>query len=215
MSKKYLYWKYHENIDQVAKSLLLGRVVVGSSDTVLGLLSNTTPIGFDGLSAIKQRTDKPYIVLIDKIDKLKHFVSIEPVKPVLNLLQICWPGPLTVIFKARPGLPDFLLSHDGNIAIRIPDHAGLLRLLSNFEGLFSTSANLTGEPVPALPAELSPQIMHNVDLVILNDYNLEHNASRILPSTILDCSIDQIKLVRSGAYPLHELEKICGVTILV
>jgi|DEB19_MinimDraft_3_1074340.scaffolds.fasta_scaffold32405_2 tRNA threonylcarbamoyl adenosine modification protein (Sua5/YciO/YrdC/YwlC family) len=212
MLKKYLDWKCSDNIDQVAHALLTDRVVVGSSDTVLGLLANVTQGGFTSLNAIKQRADKPYIVLIDKIDKLKHFVLYEPSQSVLNLLQNCWPGPLTMIFKAKPDLPSFLTSSDHKIAIRIPGHAGLLKLLTNFEGLFSTSANLAGQPVPGLPAQLDLQIMHNVDLVIIDSYNLDHRADTV-PSTILDCSTDQIKIIRSGAYPLDQLEKIYGSKI--
>lgn len=210
MSKKYLYYNDCDSIDQIKQILLCGQVAIGSSDTVLGLLANTTLAGFTSLNVIKQRVDKPYIVLIDKIDKLKHFVLIEPSQSVSNLLQKCWPGPLTVIFRAKSGLPDFLVSHEHKIAIRIPNHAGLLKLLSNFEGLFSTSANLTGDPVPALPAQLSPQIMKNIDLVILDSYNLNYIQNNIVPSTILDCSTDQIKLIRDGAYQLSILEQIYG-----
>lgn len=214
MLNRYLDWKNHDNIDLIKQELLLGRVVVGTGDTVLGLLANTTPAGFASLNGIKQRADKPYIVLIDNIDKLKYFVPDEPSQAVRFLLQNCWPGPLTVIFQAKPDLPDFLTSSDHKIAIRIPNHVGLLRLLSNFEGLFSTSANLAGAPVPALPAQLDPKITNNIELIVLDSYNLSESVPGNLPSTILDVSGPQIKLIRAGAYPLHELEQIYGAKIV-
>ncbi len=209
MSKKILYWEDAQSIDQISAIMQSGGVAVGSSDTVFGLLANTNQAGFNSLNAIKQRTEKPYIVLIDNIDKLKHFVSTKPSKSVLDLLQFCWPGPLTVIFKAKPDTPDFLCSFDHKIALRVPQHAGLLKLAANFEGLFSTSANLTGEPVPGLLSEINPQIINKVDLVIADRYNLV-DVNTNLPSTILDCSTAEIKLIRAGAYDIATLEKISG-----
>lgn len=214
MSKNYLCWQNSDSIAQIKCNLVQGKTVVGSSDTVFGLLANTTKQGFESLNAIKQRADKPYIILIDKIDKLKHFVSDQPAQPVLNLLEFCWPGPLTVVFRAKADLPDYLCSHDRKIAIRVPNHFGLLQLLPNFAGLFSTSANLAGEPVPALARDISPKIMDKVDLLILDQYNIE-DANAIIPSTILDCSGSDIKLIRAGAYNLTRLEQVCGTKILV
>lgn len=209
MSKKNLYWEDHQSIDQISTIIQNDGVVVGSSDTVFGLLANTTQAGFCGLNAIKKRTEKPYIILIDSIDKLKYFISGEPSKAVLKLLQFGWPGPLTVIFQAKPGTPDFLCSSDHKVALRIPKHTGLLRLAANFIGLFSTSANLTGEYLPSLLSELNPQIINKVELIVTDRYNLV-NVKTNLPSTILDCSTDEIKLIRAGAYDIATLEKISG-----
>ena len=213
MLKKSLLWNKDQDIDQIAHSLLQGCVVVGTSDTVLGLLANTTQLGFNTLSAIKQRNHKPYIILIDNIDKLKHFAQDSVTDSVHKLLQTCWPGPLTVLLTAKHGLPDFLQSEDGKIALRIPKHAGLLKLLANFEGLFSTSANLAGEHVPALASELNIEIVNKIDLVILDHYN-QSSIVGALPSTILDLSTGDVKLIRAGAYAREILEQIYGSSFL-
>jgi len=212
MQKKYLKWDNIDQIDQIKQQLFNGQVVVGSSDTVFGLLAATTQLGFESLNSIKNRTEKPYIILIDDIDKLKHFVEIDQLKSAFDLWHKCWPGPLTVIFKAKPNLPDFLKSSDDKIAIRIPKHVGLLKLLANFEGLFSTSANLAGQPVPSLISQLSPQILKKIELVVVDSYNPE-DVNLALPSTILDASTGQLKLVREGAYSLELLEQIYGQII--
>ena len=186
---------------------------MGSSDTVFGLLANTTAIGFSNLNSIKQRAEKPYIILINHIDKLKHFVSIERSDSVLNLLKFCWPGPLTVIFKAKDDLPAFLKSQDHKVAIRVPQHAGLLQLLASFEGLFSTSANLAGDEVPGLIEGINTKIIDKIDLIVLDRYNAGY-ANTSQPSTILDCSTGQIRVIRVGAYSIDSLVRICGGPIL-
>jgi L-threonylcarbamoyladenylate synthase len=210
MSAKKILWKNIDHIELIRHSLGNGKVVVGSSDTVFGLLANTTLAGFNNLNAIKNRTEKPYIILIDKIDKLKHFVLEMPDKAVLHLLQTCWPGALTALFKANPNLPDFLQSSDHKIALRIPQHAGLLTLAANFEGLFSTSANLAGQPVPSTVSQISPQIINKIDLVVADSYTAVNMG---LPSTILDCSTPQLQVVRAGAYDVKQLEQIYGGVI--
>ena len=207
MSVENLSWKNSEHLELIKRSLKQGKVVVGSSDTVLGLLAATTLSGFNSLNAIKKKKKKPYIILIDQIDKLKHFVAKMPEKAVLNLLQNCWPGPLTVLFEAHPNLPTFLQSHDHKIALRIPQHDGLLAAAADFEGLFSTSANLTNEPVPTIVSQISPQIMNKIDLVVADSYTAVNMG---LPSTILDCTVMQPRLVRAGAYDLERLEQIYG-----
>lgn len=213
MVKQTLHWNQDQDIDQIAHNLLQGRVVVGTSDTVLGLLANTTQQGFDSLNAIKYRNDKPYIILIDNIDKLKYFTQNSVADSVHKLLEICWPGPLTVILTAKHGLPDFLQSGNNKIALRIPRHDGLLKLLANFKGLFSTSANLAGEPVPALVSELNAQIINKVDLLVLDNYN-QSSIVGALPSTILDLSTGEVKLIRAGAYARATLEQIYGRSFL-
>lgn len=210
----FLFWNNIDTIDKISDILSNGQVIVGSSDTVFGLLANTTKDGFEKLNFIKQRNTKPYIVLIDNIDKLKYLTTLKPSAALLNLFQQCWPGPLTLILPACPNLPESLRSFGDTIAVRIPNHAGLLQLLSRFDGLFSTSANLAGDPVPNSFAEIDPLIIENVAAIVLDDQLNINSPNSIQPSTILDCTSDRIKLVRAGAYSLDELQQIYGQQIL-
>jgi L-threonylcarbamoyladenylate synthase len=213
MENNFIFWDDSDSINKLELSLRQNNVAVGSSDTVFGLLSPTTNEGFNNLDAIKERTEKPYIVLIDSIDKLKHFVSCEPSEDIINLLKFCWPGPLTMIFRAKSELPSFLVSNDCKIALRIPQHDGLLRLLPKFDGLFSTSANLSGKKVPGFVEDIDNNILDKVEIVVLDKHNSGYsNASQ--PSTILDCSDGQIKVIRVGAYSIDSLERIYNSSFL-
>lgn len=215
MKEGYSFWNGAEVIKQLEESLLQDSLVLGSSDTVFGLLANTTEKGFNALNKIKGRQDKPYIVLIGGVDKLKHFVDCDLSGDVSSLLNFCWPGPLTMIFKAKTDLPNFLKSNDGKIALRVPQHDGLLELLKRFDGLFSTSANLSGENVPGFVENINQSIIENAGMIVLDEYSTGYaNASK--PSTILDCSTpENIYLIRAGAYSIDSLERICDNPIVV
>ncbi|KKP36193.1 MAG: Translation factor SUA5 [candidate division TM6 bacterium GW2011_GWF2_32_72] len=196
--KKKMYWEDDKAVDLVASALERG-LVVGSSDTIPGLLAPLTEAGFEALNAIKRRSDKPYLILIGRFDSLNDFLVSEQgvFGQIEKLKKAFWPGPLTLILKAKDKIPAFLASKDGNIAIRMPNHVYLQSLLKKFPGLFSTSANFSGEPVPEFVDQISKEMVDHVELVVKD--RVEKGG--ILPSTIVDCTGDEIKVVREGAIP--------------
>ena len=98
------------------------------------------------------------------------------------------------------------------IALRVPKHQHLQKLLQNFNGLFSTSANIAGKSVPRSIDDLDEDLIKSAAYVVVDSMNdkLVKSQQEIKPSTILDCSGDDIKVVREGAYPIDYLEKIAG-----
>ncbi|MFI5332663.1 MAG: L-threonylcarbamoyladenylate synthase [Candidatus Babeliales bacterium] len=203
-----LWWQDPATVSRMVKALQQGQVVVGTSDTVVGLLADATQEGFQALNQIKGRVDKPYVVLIASSDKLTHFVQTPLTSQVQKLIASCWPGPLTLVLPTKTGIGQFL-APSGSIALRVPKHEGLLALLPHFEGVYSTSANLSGHPVPATLDELDPGIREKVAYVV-GDKN---EVSTVVPSTIIDCTGEQLKVIREGAYSIAELEKMVSHTI--
>ncbi len=201
-----IYWNDSNSRALIVQKLLSEKVVVGSSDTVLGLLAPVTERGYSLLNEIKVRQDKPYIILIESALKISYFVSNQEYERVEKLIHSCWPGPLTLIFKARPGLPAWAKASNGTVSLRVPAHTGLLAILSHFQGLFSTSANVSGQPVPQRVEDIDPTILGKVAALVVDTDAPEVK----MPSTILDCSGSQIKVVRSGAYPISQLQEIAG-----
>lgn len=203
--KKTLFWNNEHDQQQIVAALQNNKVIAGTSDTVIGLLANTTQQGFDSLNATKGRSEKPYIVLIGSIAALQHFAP-QPQEPSLRqLINNCWPGPLTLILKAHESLPSYLKSPNGTIALRMPDHAGLLDILQHFQGLFSTSANKAGMPIANTIEDLDLAIAASIDLIVSD------LAERIptKPSTIIDASTPNVRVIREGAYSIEELKNIC------
>ena len=198
---KKLSWNDPKNIDLISKSLQTGNIGVGTSDTVIGFLAPLTDNGFAALNQIKGRQEKPYLILVKDIDKAKQF-SDDFNNPKINaLVQRFWPGPLTIIVTARKDVPAYMQSKDGTIAIRVPDHKGLQRLLERFKGLFSTSANKAGEPIPSNINSIHSDILKKIDFIITDDGRKEEK----IPSTIIDCTQEPYIVVREGAIKKDQL----------
>ncbi len=195
-----LGWSGSKTIERVAKVLADQKVVAGSSDTVIGLLAPLSQAGRDALDRIKRRSNMPYLVLVGSAEKAMQLSNAFEREKVAWLAKEFWPGPLTLIVPAKEGVPDFMKSPAGGIAIRIPDHTGLQELLSRVEGLFSTSANLSGQPVPQSVGEIDPEILEEVSAIVS-----EKEAPEMVPSTILDCMGEKIKIIREGAVSAQRL----------
>ena len=197
MEKMNLCWDRFDNVKSAEQILKNNGLIAGASDTVPGFLAPLTQEGFDKLNRAKDRSEKPYLVLVADSNKAKQFTTATLAPEIATLMELYWPGPLTLILPSRKGLPSFLMSKTGSIALRVPKHSGLLQLLKQFDGLFSTSANKTTMPVPQSVKEIDPSIKQHVEAII-TDVREKDNED-IKPSTILDCTGESIKVLRQGA----------------
>lgn len=198
MNPTFLQWEDPGSIEFLTTALRQNCVVLGSSDTVLGLLAPITESGFLALNNIKGRQEKPYLLLIGSKDKIVDFA--EHLSPQAEeLMHHCWPGPVTLIVKAKKNLPAFITSSSGTIALRYPNHEGLQTLLKRFDALFSTSANLAGQPTPIRLQDVDDKLINHVTAVVTDKDPVAQSA---LPSTIVDCTGDTIHVIREGIYPV-------------
>ncbi|KKQ32384.1 MAG: hypothetical protein US49_C0009G0021 [candidate division TM6 bacterium GW2011_GWF2_37_49] len=210
-----LYWQDAGVQSKIINKLQKNEILITSTDTVPGLLANATKQGFDNLNQIKGgRQGKPYIILISDMAKLAYFADdCALTSEVQKILSSCWPGPLTVIFNSKPGMPDFLKSESDTVAMRCPSHFGLLSVLQNFDGLFSTSANKSCEVQPDLIDNIATELLSSVGLAV--DDRDRCFSSEF--STILDFScFDQDKkiyLLRQGAFALSKIEELADIKI--
>ena len=128
-----------------------GGVICYPTDTVYGL-------GCDPLnaSAIKRTAEakgerkKPMPVLVKGLVEAEKLAFMSEASR--KLAREFWPGPLTMVLKARESLPE-ILAPNKKIGLRSPKHSICMNLLGLCSGaLVGTSANLTGRP-PATTAE--------------------------------------------------------------
>ena len=110
-----------------------------------------------------------------------------------RMMKRALPGPFTFIFKATKLVPKQLIPNKKTVAIRIPDNPICLeitRLLGN--PIISTSINISGEPHFSDPLEIEKEFGDEIDLVI--DAGVLEND----PSTVIDCTGDEMVVVREG-----------------
>jgi L-threonylcarbamoyladenylate synthase len=201
---KPLLWDDPGVAERIEKILSQGEVVLASGDTVLGLLADISVESFDRLNTIKSRSEKPYLLLVSHAEKALEFIEISSglLFQFEKLAKNCWPGPVTLIFNAKKSIADGIKSPQGTIAIRVPDHQGLQKVLRHRQALFSTSANKSGNPVPTTIAQVDKEILDAVSGIVIN--RLEGDST--LPSTILDCTGEKVVVVRQGAFPMERLK---------
>lgn len=175
------------------KLLKNGGVISIPTDTVYGIVCEVfNSVAIEKIYTIKGReSSKALPILIGEIKQLDLIA-----KPLnfnaQKLADFFWPGALTLIVPGQPNLPH-QLSPFSKIGVRMPNHAWLLNFLIKSGPLASTSANLSGNPEAHSALEVEEQLAGKVDLIIDGG-----RISRSIPSTIVDCSSSEIKVIREG-----------------
>ena len=187
-------WNKKSDIVKISTLLKNEKVILCSSDTVLGLFGQLSFESKEKIDLIKNRKNKPYLIVTSSIEKMLPFIDQAIDSNLDQLLKKHWPGPLTVIFKAKKTAPSWMKGDGNSIAVRVPKHAGLQELLKGFDGLFSTSANIAGEPLPGSLSDIDPLIKKGVS-AICHD-GMEQS---FIPSTIIDVTDEVISVVRQGS----------------
>lgn len=200
-----IYWNDVDTTQKLKETLDRREIVLASGDTVLGLWGNVTQESFEKMNQIKQRNDQPYLITIASSSRLPKFIDQPLNEKLQTLIETCWPGPVTLVFKARKDLPSWMVSAQGTIALRVPDHDGLLEVMQHFDGLFSTSANISGQPVANCMDQIDASIIAQVGVVCSDREQQCYSKS---PSTILDCSSGDIQVLRSGAFSVEKLQDL-------
>ena len=211
--KKY-FWEHEATFVTVKHLFLQEEIIIASTDTVPGLLAPATIVGYQKLRALKgDRGDKPFLILI-AASHLSFFVDMTMLnRGVVALTKKCWPGPLTIVFKARHNLPSFLVSTMGTIALRCPAHEGLQKLLQEIPGIFAPSANRSNIPAPQSLTEVDGKLINEVACVVDHQKeNRQATASTIIDVTKVDSDtisdVKKINVLREGAYKKEEIERI-------
>lgn len=209
MLNKIWYWQDKETQLALIQTLKSNNIVVATSDTVIGLLGQCSWQAYQQINHIKRREHKPYIILIENIFRLKQLSAMRIEGKIELLLEHCWPGPLTIIVPAKEDVPVFLKSATNSLALRVPDHQGLLDILRLFPGLLSTSANIAGQAIPSTIEQLDPVIAASVSMIV-TDRNYQ---ATTVPSTIIDATGPALKIVREGVFSRDYLQDLLGMTL--
>lgn len=188
-------WNGNVDYQHLANVLKSDEVVLAASDTVLGLFAQLSENGKKRLDAIKKRNLKPYIILLASPAQLHDFTDQQLDKTMQKIIAKNWPGPLTILFKAKSTLPEWMVGLQGTVAIRIPDHQGLQELLRYVPAMFTTSANISDQPLPDSLPKVTPEIVDQVQAVCCDPYKVYDGPA----STIVDFSSGSLKIIRLGA----------------
>jgi len=185
-----------EDLDRFVALLRRGGVLACPTETLVGLLADaTSEAAVEAVARIKGRADDaPIAVLlpdVDAVETLAEPLSVE----ARAIAEAHWPGPLTLVVRAKPGVPA-RLTRDGTIGMRVPGPSPALELVRAFGGpLTATSANRSGAPAVARTDALPPDLVAELDGVV------EGTSPGGPASTILDVTGYAPRVLREGAIP--------------
>lgn len=157
-----------EAVTRVAAALRDGEIVVLPTDTLYGVAADAfNATGTRRVFSAKRRPRSfPLPVLVRSPKQLPGICPDVP-QEAENLIAAYWPGPLTIVLSAQPGLQWDLGDNDGTVAVRMPLDDVTLAVIREVGPLAATSANLSGQP-PATTVEeardqLGSRVRHYVD----------------------------------------------------
>ena len=194
-------------IAEAAALLRAGELVGMPTETVYGLAADALdPEAVNKIFAAKGRpADHPLIVHLPSAEHLPQWAAAIP-KDALALARAFWPGPLTLILKRTPDVPDEVTGGQDTVGVRVPAHPVALALLRAFDGgLAAPSANRFGRISPTTAAHVQEELGERVALI------LDGGACQVgIESTILDFSRDVPEILRPGAIGPDDIARVIG-----
>jgi len=115
--------------------------------------------------------------------------------PVFKILKKALPGPYTFILESSSKVPRILNVNKKTVGIRIPNHAIPRSIVEQLGNPLITSSIKDDDIIKEYttdPEEIYEDFKHSVDLVI------DGGPGNNIPSSIIDCTGDQIVVVREG-----------------
>ncbi|MGZ8848419.1 MAG: L-threonylcarbamoyladenylate synthase [Pyrinomonadaceae bacterium] len=190
---------------EAARTISSGGIVAFRTDTFYGLGADPfDQQAIQKIKALKGREDrKPILVLISDNEQLDRLVPER--SAAFDLLKKrFWPGPLTIIGRASEKLPYELTAGTKTVGVRLPDDDKVRALVRRCGGaLTATSANPAGMPPAKTAGEVQTSFGDLIEMIIDGGPSKTDQ-----PSTVVDATGEEVKLVREGIIPWSEIQSV-------
>jgi len=187
-------------IPQALNTLNSGGIVAFPTDTVYGV--GVSAFDDNAVRSIYKAKDRPVekaipILIAEHSDLEK--VGMDIPQTAYKLSARFWPGPLTCVIFKNNSLPESV-SATSTVGVRIPDHEMARMLLRAAGPMAVTSANLSGQSSLTNADDVYAQLSGRIPLIIDGG-----ETPGGIPSTVVDCSTEEIKILRKGPVSLQQL----------
>ena len=207
------------DIDDAVTVLYNGGLVLMPSDTTYIMAtqllrknksSNGISNGIERLHTSKNRHRSSAFPWLVASRHQLEVLGCELSEDALEIATKMWPQPITLVVRASAAVPQALARPDQTVAIRMTSHplvAGIIHACGT--PLIVSSANRHLHEVPKYFSQVDPRMIEAADIAFNGVPNLCHG-----PSTIIDCTEGETRVLRRGAVPLSQIEKVLGHRIL-
>ncbi|MHA8138327.1 L-threonylcarbamoyladenylate synthase [Lactobacillaceae bacterium Scapto_B20] len=195
-------------VSAAAEDIKRGDLVAFPTETVYGLGADATnETAVKKVYAAKGRpSDNPLIVHVSGIEAVEKYA--QPLSDdAKRLIDTFWPGPLTIIFKLKPGaLSKAVTGGLDTAAFRNPKNQVTIDLIKTAGvPLVGPSANTSGKPSPTIAQHVYHDLKGKI-AGVLDDGPTDIGVE----STVLDMSTDVPAVLRPGGVTAEQLRAVLG-----
>lgn len=191
-----------KDIKRISEILLGCGVLAFPTETVfgLGVLANSVE-NYNKLVKVKnRRPDKPFTLMFSNIEQVNKYLEIDETSR--KIITNCMPGPLTLILKAKKGIPECIDHGTGFVGIRMPDDKFVLEMINSVnDALFVPSCNKADQPPCKNAEEVSRIFSNEIEGVVCGD------CVGGVPSTIIKVEKGRLLLIRQGELTIDQIEE--------
>ena len=195
------------DIAAAAEILRGGGLLAIPTETVYGLGAN----GLDSAAVRRifeakgRPQDNPLILHIPEASWLTRYCEEVP-EVAWRLAEKFWPGPLTMILKRKPCVPDETTAGLDTVGMRCPDHGATLAVIRAADvPVAAPSANRSGRPSCTTAAHVLADMEGRIEGIVDGG-----GCAVGVESTIVDLTVTPPRLLRPGGLPLEKLNAVLG-----
>lgn len=194
--------RYKESeIKELAYILRNNGVISVPTDTVFGICARiNSKEAYDKLMKVKPRSvAKSFPVMCANEEQIKSIAIVNDVAE--KLIKVFMPGPITLVLKKNKNLDEYITNGKDTIAVRMATSKPIEELIIETESpVFMTSANQSGKTECTNLDEIEKACP-------LLDGMMEGNVVFSKGSTIVDCTSEEIKILRSGPISYEQIKE--------
>ncbi len=187
---------FTDDLSGAAELIRSGGLVAVPTETVYGLAGNgLDAAAVEKIYEVKGRPAvKPLSLMVSGKDEMCRYAAEVPDAAGYRAEKY-WPGPLTIVLKAKDAIPDIVLAGGKTVGLRCPDHPLTLQLIrESGTALAAPSANLSGGKSPVCAADVLAVFDGQIEAVIDGG-----PCALKIESTLIDLSAKPYRVLRAGA----------------
>ena len=214
MKSKYANLKQNCDINKIreaAEEIKNGNLVLFPTETVYGIGANALDKNAVNkiFEAKGRASDNPLIVHICDIDMLDNLVK-EVGQIEQNLMDNFWPGPLTIIFDKKEGVPYSVTAGLETVGIRFPSNKVAQELIKLSKlPIAAPSANVSGKPSGTKIEDIIDELDGKVDYILdsgMVDIGVESTVVRVIDN--------KVHILRPGKITKEDIESL-GIEVII
>ncbi|NPA70305.1 MAG: L-threonylcarbamoyladenylate synthase [Crenarchaeota archaeon] len=187
-----------EIVEICVRAIENNELLVLPTETVYGILAPDRDQILNRLYRIKMRYERFTVHASDICQIIEKY---ELKESYIEILKKLFPGPVTAIVETVRG---------EKIGFRVPDHDLIREVLKRVGPAYMPSANKKDNPSPITGRDVLEELSNDVDMIIDEGYT-----RYCIDSTVVDLTKDPPEILRSGAFPVKDLERILKVNVKI